>query len=602
MLYLFKASLVLSVCYVVYWLLFRRDTFHQTKRLVLLAGLVFSIALPFLQIDVWQTPVSIEPTQAASVPLEYWLLLQQAQPLEENTASATEIGLLAYGSVCLLMTLWLVVRLYRLLRFLQTAQYYSVDDYSVAVHPQVKTPFSFFGWMLLPENLPDDALRSQILIHESAHIRQWHTLDILLMELYLVFFWFNPLAWLYRRQVRLNLEYLADSAVLHCMEDNTDYQMNLLRIGVSPTHLSLANHFHFSSLKNRILMMNRPDSPAYARLKYAILPVLLTGLVSVFHLTQAENMAASTLLPLPDFSAKKLISSEETAFSTASKPRTIRGTIKDVDTGKPIGGVAVGIMGKTEGVLSATDGTFTLKVEENAKLVFEHPAYITPQIMQVAKNTPAEFAVWLKSTPAATDADNIAKKMVYIVNGQKMTRAELEAIPKKDIESINGNGTVDKDGNGVMVVRLKPKNGIVIANVRKDSSAMNPADALYILDGEKISYTLLRLVNPQDIDNIAVLKDKAATDAYGEEGKNGVIIISTKQSGNLPVVPEKQFPISNPPPLYIVDGTEKSAEEMKKLKPEDIDEVSVIKDKAEAEKKYGTKGKNGVVLIKLKKK
>ena len=476
--YLLKASLVLGVCYAAYWLLFRRDTFHQTKRFVLLAGLGLSVALPLLQLAAWQTPVSVEPMQTAAIPLEYWLLLQQSQPVENSMVEKAETCLLAYGLVCGLMAFWLAARLSGLFQLLRAARYKTVDGYRIAIHPQVKTPFSFFHWMLLPENLPGHALHHQVVTHEAAHIRQWHTLDILLMELYLVFFWFNPVAWLHRQQVRLNLEHLADAAVLQAGAESKNYQLNLLKISTSPTHFRLANHFHFSSLKHRIHMMNRPNSPLHARLKYALFPVLLTGLVAAFHLTQAK--------PIIEMASIRVIASPIPTGGTDN-----RNSIGKKGTTRP------------------------------AKQMTRQKTAIQPK----------DF----KETTIRQDTPQ-PKPAVFIVNGTRMPEDELKKIKPDIIQStdvLKGKSATDVYGeegkNGVVVVTLKGNKEPAPVKFRKPLAFHSATIPLYIVDGKETLAEDIEKLDANTIERIDVLKDKAATDKYGEKGRNGVVIITLKK-------------------------------------------------------------------------
>ncbi len=476
--YLLKASLVLGVCYAAYWLLFRRDTFHQIKRFVLLAGLALSVALPLLQLAAWQTPVSVEPTRATAIPLEYWLLLQQARPVENSMSGKAETCLLAYGVVCGLMALGLAARLFRLFRFLRTARYQTVAGCKMAVHPQVQTPFSFFHWMLLPEKLPDGTPRDQIVTHEAAHIRQWHTLDILLMELYLVFFWFNPAAWLHRRQMRLNLEYLADAAVLQSGTGSSEYQLNLLRISTASTHFRLANHFHFFSLKNRIQMMNRPNSPLHARLKYALLPVLLTGLVVAFHLIQA-------------------------------KPVIERASIRVIASPIPTGG---------------TDNRNSIGKKGTTR--------------PTKQMTRQKTAIWPKDFKEVTIRQDTSqmKHAIFIVNGTRMPESELKKMNPDMIQSMDvlkGKSATDVYGeegkNGVVLVTLKGNKESEPVKFRKPLAFHSATIPLYTVDGKETLAEDVEKLDPNTIERIDVLKGEAATDKYGDKGRNGVVLIVLKK-------------------------------------------------------------------------
>ena len=128
-------------------------------------------------------------------------------------------------------------------------------------------------------------------------------------------------------------------------------------------------------------------------------------------------------------------------------------------------------------------------------------------------------------------------------------------------------------------------------------ASTNKLEALYIIDDKESTMAALKLISPSDIESIDVLKGDAAYNAYGEKGKNGVVTVVTKEAKRKVFDTEKV--VSNMldnDPLFIIDGKESTNEKMKALNPNDIESITVLKDEA-AEKKYGDKGKKGVIEI-----
>ncbi|MCB0585828.1 MAG: M56 family metallopeptidase, partial [Phaeodactylibacter sp.] len=111
-------------------------------------------------------------------------------------------------------------------------------------------------------------LRLYILKHEGVHQRQWHSADLLLAELFCIVFWFHPAAWWLNRALRIQLEHIADEAVLSSGVNRKGYQYSLLRLAAGNTPFRLANQFNQSLIKTRIVMMNAKKSPAHHQLKY----------------------------------------------------------------------------------------------------------------------------------------------------------------------------------------------------------------------------------------------------------------------------------------------------------------------------------------------
>jgi hypothetical protein len=143
-----------------------------------------------------------------------------------------------------------------------------------------RAPCSFGNTIFInPENY-DWEIYNQILIHEKIHVSGRHTLDILLAEIALIIQWFNPFAWLYRREVENNLEFLTDASVLlHQEVERSAYQLSLLRVSAPQLSFSLTNNYNQSLLKRRIVMMNSKRSSLHTIWKYFFLIPIFTVLV-----------------------------------------------------------------------------------------------------------------------------------------------------------------------------------------------------------------------------------------------------------------------------------------------------------------------------------
>ncbi|BEG98000.1 hypothetical protein BSYN_02650 [Bacteroides sedimenti] len=126
------------------------------------------------------------------------------------------------------------------------------------------------------------------------------------------------------------------------------------------------------------------------------------------------------------------------------------------------------------------------------------------------------------------------------------------------------------------------------------STKSSEADPLILVDEKEITKERLDVLDPEKIESISVLKDKSAASVYGEKGKNGVVLIRTKDSSKGGVVNLSSQP------LVVMDGIELSYDTFQTINPENIESISVLKDKA-ATSIYGEKGKNGVIIIVTKK-
>jgi TonB family protein len=142
------------------------------------------------------------------------------------------------------------------------------------------SPFSFFNWIFINAENNDAHRLKEIIAHEQIHAGQYHSVDNLAAELLCAFFWWNPFAWLIKKEIKINLEYLADKGVLNLGYDSKEYQYILLQVSNESAGIQLINNFNVSQLKKRITMMNKKKSPISASLKYLlIVPVGITLLL-----------------------------------------------------------------------------------------------------------------------------------------------------------------------------------------------------------------------------------------------------------------------------------------------------------------------------------
>ena len=278
LMYLIKANVVLVVLFGFYQLISGGDTFFKWRRLSLLSIYVLSLLLPTINlasvIDDGSPVANILPRIA------YILPEVTVQPMPE-AFDWHQFMMWMYVAVALALLLrvfWQIVMVCRLalrskrLMLHGTAVYVLAGDYS---------PFSFFRWIFLnPVDKTPLQLR-QILTHEKTHVAQWHSVDALLSQLFVATFWFNPIAWLTRVQVRSNLEYLADRSVLCEGMDKKAYQYHLLAVAYRKNVATITNNFNVLPLKKRIKMMNKQTSNPLARLKYLLFVPLTIALMAM---------------------------------------------------------------------------------------------------------------------------------------------------------------------------------------------------------------------------------------------------------------------------------------------------------------------------------
>ena len=157
-----------------------------------------------------------------------------------------------------------------------------------------KAPCSFANNIFINPEKYDWETYNQVLLHEKIHIEQKHTLDLLFAEIVLIFQWFNPFAWQWRKELESNLEFFTDDQMLQQdAVEKESYQMSLLKVAAPHFPLSLTTNYNQSLFKKRLLMMNAKKSNVHTIWKYFFLLPLLVLFVCLFNepVVKSQNVA-----------------------------------------------------------------------------------------------------------------------------------------------------------------------------------------------------------------------------------------------------------------------------------------------------------------------
>lgn len=275
--YLLKVNIALLIFYLFYKLLLSRDTFFGLRRLMLILIVITALIYPLFDLSGWfdrtDNPVSIIYNRLLPDIL-IGRNLSAVEPQSNNQWIINGFSLLYWAGVTLL-TIRSGMELFCIFRSLKRTRRISVGGYTVYYSREKETPYSFFRWIFInPVSLSQNEI-DEILIHERTHVRELHSLDILLAQVILILCWFNPFAWLIRNEMRINHEYLADRHVVSCGYDKKTYQYHLIGLKHSSVAAAnLCNNFSVLPLKNRIKMLNKKRSRNVLKSKYLVfLPV-----------------------------------------------------------------------------------------------------------------------------------------------------------------------------------------------------------------------------------------------------------------------------------------------------------------------------------------
>jgi hypothetical protein len=299
--YLLKVNAALCLFYIAYRFALRPLTFYHLNRFFLVFGIIFSTCYPFIDISKLFIRHEAISRQLNTIAPNWHAVLPAVQQQVE-TFNYWQALVMLFWIGALLIVLRLAVQfvsLYRIHKSSEPKHYWGRNFR--AVQSDVN-PFSFWQDIYLNPDKHTDAELRAIIQHEEVHIRQWHTLDVLLAELSIVFYWFNPGIWFMKQAIKENLEFITDREILRSGIDEKVYQYSLVRVSALKPGATIVNNFNFLTIKKRIIMMNKKRSSNAQLTKYIVLPLVIL-LALIFTVSKAEitnkNISVFVLKMLP---------------------------------------------------------------------------------------------------------------------------------------------------------------------------------------------------------------------------------------------------------------------------------------------------------------
>ena len=329
LLYLVEINIITIFLYGFYRLLFTNDTFFSWRRFMLLNTYLIALLVPFADFSNWirihEATQNMASTYAETVLSEATSLPSKATVLSWNT-----ILLWIYmGGVCMFL-LRFVIQLIGISSLAKKTEVSTIKGIKVHIIEKNESPFSFFRWIFVNPEVRYESPLQEILIHEQCHVEQKHSIDVVLAELFTIVCWFNPFAWLLKREIRLNLEYLADLYVVQVGCDQKSYQYHLLGMTYHKNVSTILNNFNDLLLKKRIKMMNRRRSRLIVKAKYTLLiPVTATLLVvknieSVAHSLVSNKIVSNEVIVSVNTKANNVLQKKPIFTSKISKESNIK--------------------------------------------------------------------------------------------------------------------------------------------------------------------------------------------------------------------------------------------------------------------------------------
>ncbi len=560
--YLLKSAAVLTLFYGVYKIFLERETFFQSLRAYLLLGLASSLLLPGLKIREYVLVETIPLTQTQVVPAGADGVPQVASlPLADILIWIYLSGLVFFG-------VRFVMQLGSLYLFLRKRPKTKEGPYWIIPTSDDTAPFSFFRYIVYPHKRFQGHELEQVLAHEKAHSDQFHSLDILFSELICVVLWFNPIVWLYHKEVQKNLEYIADSNPNIIRNESKSYEFLLLKTAQPTYQLALTSSFYQSLIKKRIQMLQKSKSNNIMYLKFGIILPLLAAFVLNFNTeivaqpksssTQVIEIDEEMQVITKDFSKSDLdklkanllkegieLKYKKLKYNDANEIIGIELTVSNNSGNKaklsqsgdePIAPISIRY--------DAKNGTLALG---NMKGMHDvHVAVHTDHDGKMHKEIRKEIVI-----------DKDGEKEVIIIGGDGDNHFSHEDVDVKVMSDGNvwisksGDSTkvkhievieIDEDSPGATKIMIKKgEPGVEDIDVKiktisgdhdgNDFVFLNDGDSkpLIIMDGKEVPDGKMKDLDHENIETIEVLKGSKAVEKYGEKAKDGVVIITSKK-------------------------------------------------------------------------
>lgn len=545
--FLLKVNIALIIFCLGYYLVLRNLTFYTLNRFYLGLAIIFSSIYPLININDF-----LRRHQQLAIPV-HTVVINWRGPAEHfiQQPGYWYWATLLFWIGAIVFAARLLIQLFSLYKLYKNSKPATIQDHDVRLTTADISPFSFWQSIYInPENLNPDDLKS-VLQHEQVHVKEWHTLDILLAEISVIFYWFNPGVWLMKKAVRENVEFITDRKILQKGTDCKTYQYSLLSVSVAATTPSgITNHFNFSTLKKRIKMMNAKRSSNVNLTRYALLlPIVLICLFT-FSVTKASFVRKSQ-------HAYKII--------TASVHNL-------VDIAKPKG---VNVEGKPAKKTTPSNAVKQMMMEVHTDTL-------------VRKN----FTFNALRLPGEDT-------LTYFINGEKVTHAEFKKMQPADLENMQVVANYGGSASPAKLTTILKRNSHGDLSATDSGSAkhmefvmirnLNDSTPVYIHGSKTDTNKRIRV---KFLHGPLTSEDIKITHAALMGGNGGKFIFKTndldiKEQANL---------------LTVVDGKTMNADDkvLQKLPASEIKTVNV-KDGPEMVKQYGDKAKNGVIFITTKK-
>jgi beta-lactamase regulating signal transducer with metallopeptidase domain len=496
--YLLQVSIGTGLFYICFILFFKNDTFYLRNRILLISSLLIPYIIPFVKIPTYlRGEVIIATNNTFSELLQPGRDLNTIMLDKFATVNYNNIFIGIYFSIMVILLIKGFLSVTRTCRLIRKATILDSNFPKIVISDQQHSPFSFFPYIVIPRNIYDSNNYIQILEHESAHIRQGHTFDLLLNELIIAFQWFNPFIWLIKKSILLNHEFLADRSSLREAESIKEYQYSLLNVLTISKSVPLTHNFA-NLIKARVIMINKKSTTRYAILKNLVILPAVIALLVIFSFKGNPTLQEKSKQP-------SIFSKDSQAFlRTAISTNTLY----------PDEAIKNNISGRFTVIVKTAKGGKVEKINVLDKDKKNKVPYISDDCINIVRLAyPESIQTKIGSNIRKGDLTILTDEGVRIA--KSLHYFNLPECQEKSLEfAINLNFQLVRNES-----KSSQRNESVFASLR-------PGDQkpLVFVNGKGIKYEDIgKNIDPSKITQISILKDTIATAKYGDNAKNGVI-------------------------------------------------------------------------------
>lgn len=315
--YFFEVSVCLIFFYGLYHFAFKKLVTFQYNRIYFLISYALSFAIPYFAFDVF--PVYVEAIGqgqiVARVPSEL------VEVVMEKQWGLLEILFLSYLTIALIFLFRLLKGMLIIVGQIYYSKKYYNKEYIIVENSINDQTFTFFNFLFQPSLKKID---NEVAAHEMTHIKQWHTLDIIISELVKVVLWFNPIVYLMQKQIKLNHEYICDSFAAS-LSSPYKYAQYLSKSISNNNNFILASNFAYK-LKNRIIMLEKSIQNTNQKWRYYSLIPIIACLMFFF---SCDKYVVEKEVPKSNL--KMMISDTVTTFNYDTYEEQVQIVNREVD-------------------------------------------------------------------------------------------------------------------------------------------------------------------------------------------------------------------------------------------------------------------------------